>query len=137
MTEIETLSTTLTTTQTVTYCEEENVCTNTVVTLTTCVPITHTVTVCDTVIDGKTVTVTVPCEIETEYVTAETTVVGTTEIVSQPVETIPVSQPVETAPPVVVESTPFNNISWTIQSTTAPATAPVPVETSPSPSRLF
>lgn len=65
-------STTLTTTQTVTYCQQ-NTCSQTVVVLTTCVPVIHTVTTCPTVIDGKTLTVVVPCEITTEYGHAVTT----------------------------------------------------------------
>lgn len=71
-------STTITTIQTVSYCEHDT-CGRTVVTLTTCVPVTHTVTTCPTVIEGKTMTVVVPHEIETEHVHVEATVVKSVE----------------------------------------------------------
>lgn len=103
-------STTLTTTQTVTHCEN-SACSNTVVTLTTCVPVIHTVTTCPTVIEGKTLTVVVPCEIETEYVHADPTVAGEPKIKTK---TISGYKVVETIKPIKSDS---------------PDILPIPVET--------
>ncbi|KAJ8057642.1 hypothetical protein LXG23DRAFT_34516 [Yarrowia lipolytica] len=103
----EIVSTTITTTQTATYCKD-GTCGNTVVVLTTCVPVHHTVTTCPTVIEGKTLTVLVPCEIETgDAVTTTEIVLKPTETVSKPIKTVAkatetVSKPIKAGTTTVV-----------------------------------
>ncbi|KAG5360648.1 hypothetical protein CJU89_3726 [Yarrowia sp. B02] len=79
--------TTITNTQTAIHCNE--ICTPTVVTLTTVVPVTHTTTVCPLTIDGKTITVTVPCPIETNHTVSLNSTVTAQNATQVPVPTLP------------------------------------------------